>query len=158
MRVIKAYLEDGPDIYTVDKLRRYATQETGAYKVYDFLLVVCVHKLAAQLGVYSLTNLVYTVLYQSECSVTTRDLHIYIYIYIIPLQPSPTDIWQATQRFAHSPTFQVDPGEHIAPPRIVARATPLEEISTPNRIHNCVLPDHQIPPSLSTAVCYTSST
>ena len=73
MRVVKAYLEDGPDIYTVDKLRAYATHEIAAYKVYDFLLVVCVHKLAAQLGVHSLTNLAYAVLYQLENSVTPGD-------------------------------------------------------------------------------------
>ena len=40
LRVIKEYLEDGPDICTADRLRRYATQETGTHKAYDFLLVV----------------------------------------------------------------------------------------------------------------------
>ena len=73
MRVIKEYLEDGPDIYTVDKLREYATHETAANKAYDFLLMVCVHKVAAQLGVYSLTDLAYAVLYQLESSVTPGD-------------------------------------------------------------------------------------
>ena len=73
LRVVKEYLEDGPDIYTADRLRRYATQETATHKAYDFLLVVCVHQLAAKLAVHSLTNLAYAVLYQLECSVTPRD-------------------------------------------------------------------------------------
>ena len=73
LQVIKEYLEDGPDIYTADTLRRYATQETATRKVYDFLLVVYVHKLAAKLGLQSLMNLAYAVLYQLECWVTPRD-------------------------------------------------------------------------------------
>ena len=73
LRVIKEYLEDGPDIYTADRLRRYAIREIVPHKIYDFLLLVCVHKLAAQLGVHSLTNLAYAVLYQLECSVTPGD-------------------------------------------------------------------------------------
>ena len=73
LRVIKEYLEDGPDIYTVDTLRRYATQDSATHKVFDFLLVVYVNKLAAKLGLYSLMNLAYTVLYQLEHLVTPRD-------------------------------------------------------------------------------------
>ncbi|KAK0512918.1 hypothetical protein JMJ35_004935 [Cladonia borealis] len=74
LRVIKEYLEDGPDIYTADRLRRYATEETATHKVYDFLIVVCVHKSAAKLAVHSLTNLAYAVLYRSECSQTSGRL------------------------------------------------------------------------------------
>ena len=73
LRVIKEYLEDGPDLYTEDTLRSYAIQETGTRKVYDFLLVVSVHKLAVKLGLNSLMHLAYAVLYHLECSVTPRD-------------------------------------------------------------------------------------
>ena len=73
LRVIKEYLEDGPDIYTADTLRTYATKETATHKVYDFLLVAYVHKLAAKLGLHTLMNLAYAVLYQLEWLVTPRD-------------------------------------------------------------------------------------
>ena len=73
LRVIKEYLEDGPDMYTADRLRSYATQETATRKFYDFALVVHVHKLAVKLGLTSLMNLAYAVLYHSEDSVTPRD-------------------------------------------------------------------------------------
>ena len=73
LRVIKEYLEDGPDLYMADTLRSYATQETATRKVYDFLLVVYVHKLAAKLGLDSLVNLAYAVLFHLESSVTPRD-------------------------------------------------------------------------------------
>ena len=73
LRVIKEYLEDGPDMYTADRLRSYATQETATRKFYDFALVVHVHKLAVKLGLTSLMNLAYAVLYHSEASVTPRD-------------------------------------------------------------------------------------
>ena len=73
LRVIKEYLEDGPDLYTADTLRRYATKETAIHKAYDFLLVAHVHKLAAKLGLHSLMNLAYAVLYQLELLVTPRD-------------------------------------------------------------------------------------
>ena len=48
LRFIKEYLEDGPNIYTADRLRRYATQETATYKAYDFLLVVSLRRYATQ--------------------------------------------------------------------------------------------------------------
>ena len=73
LRVIIEYLEDGPDLYMADTLRNYATKETATRKVYDFLLVVSVHKLAAKLGLESLMNLAYAVLYHLESSVTPRD-------------------------------------------------------------------------------------
>ena len=73
LRVIKEYLEDGPDICTADTLRSHASQEIASRKVYDFLLVVYVHKLAAKLGLRSLMNLAYDVLYQLEYLVTPRD-------------------------------------------------------------------------------------
>ena len=73
LRVIKEYLEDGPDLYTEDTLRSYATQETATRKAYDFLLVVYVHKLATKLLLHSLANLAYDVLIHLESSVTPRD-------------------------------------------------------------------------------------
>ena len=73
LRVIKEYLEDGPDLYTEDTLRSYATQETASRKVYDFLLLVYVHKLAVKLELNSLMHLAYAVLFHLESSVTPRD-------------------------------------------------------------------------------------
>ena len=73
LQVIKEYLENGPDIYTADMLRSHATLETATHKACDFLLVVYVHKLAAKLGLHSLMNLAYAVLYKLECSVTPQD-------------------------------------------------------------------------------------
>ena len=127
LRVIKEYVEDGTDIYTADRLRRYATQETVTYKVYDFLLVVCVHKLAAKLAVHSLMNLAYAVLYQLECSVTPRDFYIYIYLYNHPQQTS--ERLPEGSHTAQLFRYLIDPGEHIILPRIItAQAIPLEEI------------------------------
>ena len=73
LQVIKEYLEGGPDLYTEDTLRGYATQETATRKVYNFLLLVDVHKLAVKLGLNSLMHLAYALLYHLESSVTPRD-------------------------------------------------------------------------------------
>ena len=73
MRVIKEYLEEGPDICTKDTLTSYATQETVTGTTYDFRLVMYVHELATKLRLDSLTDLAYRVLLRLESSVTPWD-------------------------------------------------------------------------------------